>query len=83
MRSNIIFNFTEYGSRIRNGAFGNFVNNHYIGGKKDPLVFNDDVFGIYSISNFWFYNCTQDRKIDDYITHKLFDAPQIADSSRM
>ncbi len=39
VRNNIVFNYTEYGTRVRNGAFGNFVQNWYIGGKKDPLVF--------------------------------------------
>ena len=49
MRQNIIFNFTEYGSRIRQRAFGNFVSNSYIGGKKDPLVFKSDSTNIYSV----------------------------------
>ena len=53
MRENIVFNYTEYGSRIRNGAFGNFIGNRYIGGKKDPLVFADFDRKVYSIRNTW------------------------------
>jgi hypothetical protein len=57
MRENIVFNYTEYGSRIRNGAFGNFVGNRYIGGKKDPLVFEDSDKTVYSVRNSWKYDC--------------------------
>ena len=69
MRENVVFNYTEYGSRVRNGAMGNFVSNWYIGGKKDPLVFEGDVQGIFSIENKWKYNGTADEKIDDFVTH--------------
>ena len=33
-----MFNYTEYGSRVRENATGNFIRNLYVGGKKDPLV---------------------------------------------
>lgn len=82
MRQNIIFNFTEYGSRIRNGAFGNFVGNSYIGGKKDPLVFEEDVQGIYSVGNTWLYNCMEDRKIEDLTTHREYMLPTITSSTK-
>lgn len=82
MRYNIIFNYTEYGSRIRNGAYGNFMGNSYIGGKKDPLVFEKDVKGIYSVANSWMYNCLEDRKIDDVTTHIEYTTPTITNSSK-
>jgi hypothetical protein len=82
MRENIIFNFTEYGSRIRNSAYGNFISNSYIGGKKDPLVFESDVLGIYSMSNTWLYNCIEERKIDDLKTHSEYLTPIITASSK-
>lgn len=56
VRENVVFNYTEYGSRIRNGAFGNFVSNWYIGGKKDPLIFEDSDKKVYSTMNTWKYD---------------------------
>jgi parallel beta-helix repeat protein len=82
MRENIIFNFTEYGSRIRNSAHGNFVSNSYIGGKKDPLVFNEDVGGVYAKGNSWLYNGAESRTIDDFISHSEFSAPAITSKSQ-
>jgi hypothetical protein len=82
MRYNIIFNYTEYGSRIRNGAYGNFMGNSYIGGKKDPLVFEEDVKGIYSVGNTWMYNCMEDRKIEDVVTHSEHSTPAITSSTK-
>ena len=65
-----MFNFTEYGSRIREGAFGNFVRNRYLGGKKDPMVYLVENSTVYSIGNTWKYNCTQERTITDLTEHK-------------
>jgi pectate lyase len=57
MRENVIFNYTVYGSRIRNGAIGNFIRNRYIGGKKDPLVFEVPETSVFSEGNSWKYDC--------------------------
>lgn len=65
MRENVIFNYTEYGSRVREGASGNFVGNWYIGGKKDPLVFEVPETSVFSRSNSWKFNCAEDRVIPD------------------
>jgi pectate lyase len=81
MRQNVVFNYTEYGSRIRNGAFGNFIDNLYLGGKKDPLVFEQDVGGIHAAGNSWLYNCRESRKIEDLETHAPFTAPAITSAT--
>jgi pectate lyase len=69
MVNNVVFNYTEYGSRIRNGAYGNFNSNAYIGGKKDPLVFVDQNPKVYSVYNTWKYACVNWTYIDDLVTH--------------
>ena len=55
-RNNVIFGFTVYGTRVRNGAFGNFISNYYIGGKKDPLVFVDSHPQVHSDENYWMFD---------------------------
>ena len=82
MRYNLIFNHTEYGSRIREGAHGNIVRNFYIGGKKDPLVLAETRGAVYSVGNQWKYRGVEDRKIDDVIDTKPFPAPFIYERSK-
>jgi pectate lyase len=77
-RQNLVFNYTEYGSRIRNGAWGNFVQNWYIGGKKDPLVFEEATAQLYATSNTWLEAGKQQMNIPDRITHAIFSVPNVS-----
>lgn len=66
MKNNIIYGLTEYGSRIRQSAYGNFEQNYYIGGKKDPMVFLDNSTNYaYVRRNSWKFNYTTWQDIKD------------------
>ena len=81
LRENVVFNYTEYGSRIRNGAFGNFLGNRYIGGKKDPMVFLSDNSSIYAVDSLWKFNCSEHRRIPDFTEHEEYKVPEVTSKS--
>lgn len=74
--NNVIFNYTEYGTRVRQGAQGNFEGNTYIGGNKDPLVF-EGTLQLYSVYNIWKKGCSAWQYIDDSLTHDRFLVPTV------
>ena len=57
------------------------MGNSYIGGKKDPLVF-EGVKGVYSVGNTWMYNCIEDRRIEDITAHSEYMTPPISSSTK-
>lgn len=77
MRNNIIYGYTEYGSRIREAAYGNFEYNYYIGGKKDPMVFLDSSISLsYCSNNLWKYNYTNWQSIAE-LRYSKYSVPVV------